>query len=219
MAMNSNNRRTVKHVAVTLLILAVVGFRFERILNKAERKRQAEESVTPRTVWDVVIPDDEFVGDLSQVGHQLLFVEPGPPGAANHAIFVRELDYARTTEIETLPGWLKPFAPLSDLNIVGPSARGRRQFRLERERGRTIVAQYNVSTGARGVLARMPATCSEFKTVLALPNHFFALETICTSENNPEARHKRIIVINLEDRRLTYASPLLSKSAAFIALQ
>jgi hypothetical protein len=205
------NKKTLFRVCVTLFIVAVVAFRFERILSKAERRQLEEESVTPRTVWEIDIPDGEFVGDLSQVGHQL-FYRVGPQ------TLVRDMDYARTIELPTLPPWLKKFPVDQDAYTIGLSARGKREFRMEQEQGRVVIAQYNIASRARGILAKMPAGCKDVRPLVELPNHFFAIETICASKKNPEVSYKRLLVINLEDRRLPYASHPLAVDTHLIAL-
>lgn len=197
----------------TLLVVAIVAHRMIKIVQKEERKQAEAESVTAKSIWNIMLPPDEFIGDLSQVGDYLVYEHPEETHRGVMQTYALRLDNGVITRIGRQESHQLP-----DPLLIGQSARLKKEFRIEHDGDRDVVAQYHVTTRARGVIAKLPSNCTDFKTVQRLPQNFFALEGLCEQENNGE-HVKRLFVVELETRRLTYVSGCLPKDTIFIALR
>lgn len=198
---------------VTAIILAIIGYRVAKIIERQAQRAQAAESVNARVVWNIEIPDSEFLGDLTQSGNWFFYAvqDDQRPGKLYH--FARNLGQGSTQHIaKSRPNPTRP----EDPSRIGLSAKQKKEFRLEVEDGQTVVAQYNLSTHARGLLARLPKTCAEFHTTQVLPDNLFVLEGTC-QQPAQKSPAKRVIAVNLEMRRLTFASePLPLEARDFV---
>lgn len=210
--MQKSRRQLVSNVLVTLFIGVIIFHRLVKIVQKEERKQREAESVVAKTVWHMRLPAEEFIGDLSQVGDYLVF---SAPESANHGAFqtfARRLDNGVITPIESQGS---PHA--EDPQVIGHSLGLKKEFRIEREGNDNVVAQYHVTTKERGIIAILPTDCTQFKTVQRLPQNFFALEGLCACAD-VKKHGKRVMVVELESRRLTYVSDCLPKSSQIVGL-
>jgi hypothetical protein len=208
-------RKIIWRIVVTSFIVAIISYRMVKIVRKQEMKELLAESVTPSIIWEFKVPESEFIGDLSQVGSYLLYALPNENVNNAWLIKAQRLDNGIITE-----GAVKEdMQPLADPLIIGKSRLGKKEFRIEYDGKRAIVAQYNIATGARGLIAKLPEQCTEWKTLQRLPQNFFALEGLCSFPSHSEQPSKRILVLDFETRRLTYVSGPLAKNVRFIAFK
>jgi hypothetical protein len=186
-------------VLVVLFIISIVGYRFSKIVEKSKIKALQSESVAAKTIWDIKLPQDEFVGDQSQIGTWMVYVIHGES-------FARNLGQGTVSPVSSRPNMT---GILQRDNWIGLSASGKKSFYIEIENGQAIIAQYNRNSNARGLLARFPNSCTDYKARQQLHDNFFAFEANCSS-------YKRAFIMNPESRRLTYASPKLPMNAQVI---
>lgn len=183
-----------------------------KIVQKEKRKQLEAESVIAKTIWEITLPADEFIGDLSQVGNYLVYELPDDGNQAVRRTYARRIDNG----VETAVG-AQASHPLPDPLLIGLSRQLKKEYRIERDGDSDVIAQYNVATRARGISTKLPRHCTDFKTVQRLPQNFFALESLCIQASSGQ-QFKRLIVLELETRRLTYVSGHLPKDTRFIAL-
>lgn len=214
--MQKSRRQIIWTSVVSLFLIAVTAHRMVKIIQKQKNKQLLAESVSSKIIWNIKLPLDEFIGDLSQVGTYLVYALRDEEVQGEWAIQVRQIDNGVVRKQGAFGGGIHP---LPDPLIVGRSYLGKKEFRIEHEGNQNVVAQYNIATGARGLIARLPEHCTEFKTVQHLPQNFFALEALCFFPNNKEQSFKRVMVVELETRRLTYVSGILPKNMRFIAFK
>lgn len=207
--LRKSRRQIIFRFLVILLIIVATSHRISKIIQKEERKQQEANSVVAKTIWKIKLPAEEFIGDLSQVGNYLVYELPEESNPKIFKTYARRLDDGVVTAIETQPSHF-----LDDPLFIGRSILQKKEFRIESDNGVSIVAQYHVDTRARGIIATLPDHCDNWKTVQRLPQNFFALECVCIDEKTKQPS-KRLIVIELETRRLTYASGQLPSDMHF----
>jgi hypothetical protein len=208
------SRKFLTPLFVTLLILAIIGYRVVKILDRHAQKQLLAQSVHARIVWDIQIPKDEFVGDLSQIGSGFFYTTHDDDTPTTAHFFVRDLGSAVTMPLpQPYPTPSTPPNP----KIIGLSKQGKKEFRIEQENGQTVIAQYNIATQERGLIARLPKDCGDFELVQRLPQNLFALAGLCGLSNDRASRHRRVIVVDFETRRLTFASERFASNVGAFA--
>lgn len=209
--MQKSRGQKIATMVGVLFLVAITSHRIIKIVQKEERRQLEAESVIARTIWNIALPSDEFIGDLTQVGTYLIYEIPAQESHGAKKTFARRLDNGVVSMIDA-----QESHPLPDPLLIGHSLLQKKEFRIEHGSDGEVVAQYNVATRERGILAKLPNDCTDFKTVQRLPQNFFALEAKCVHADTGKI-FKRLMVLEFETRRLTYASGHLPKEVLFVA--
>lgn len=210
--MQNSRGKKIAIASVTLFLVAITSYRMIKIVQKEERRRVEAESVIVKTIWDIALPADEFIGDLSQSGNLLIYELPDESDPSGKKTYARRLDNGVVKTVDA-----QASQSLPDPLFIGLSHKLKKEFRIEHDGNSDVVAQYNVATRERGIIARLPRDCTDFKTVQRLPQNFFALLARCKEARSGQ-QFKRLMVLEFETRRLTYASGRLPESMHFVAL-
>ncbi len=209
--MRKLRREIIAKIVVILIIVAIVSHRLIKIVQKEERKQQEAESIIAKTIWEIKLPTKEFIGDLSQVGNYLVYELPENGMSSILKTYARRIDDGTVTAVDA-----QASDALLDPLFIGQSRLAKKEFRIEHDSDGYVVAQYHVATRARGIIAKLPKHCTDWKTVQRLPQNFFALVGVCIDADTKRTA-KRIIVVELEIRRLPYASGNFPNTTRFVA--